>query len=823
LIAVWAVNAPLAASSRSGTAVSRTVVAGPLRATVTPDPWHLSFTNGGNRTVLSEVRGSDAASIGALGFSTGGVWFHATRVIADRRDGDAYVATVATDDPLGRRLHVRISPDADGVIRLDASVTGDASATGIAFQAPDPTERYLGFGERSNAVDQRGNDVENYVAEGPYQPDERDLVASFIPPWAYRPRDDATYFPMPWLLSTRGYGVLLDNAEPSSFHLGTDRKRAWSVEVQAATLSVRVFAGPTPRDALRRLTASLGRQPPPAAPYYFGPWFHPSGGDAASIRVLRRADAPASVAQTYTHYLPCGDQRGGDDAQRTALYHAAGLAVTTYFNPMICVDYEPVYDDAAAQGALTLDAHGQPYVYRFTGSRVFTVSQFDFSSPAGSAFYGGLLAEAVRAGYDGWMEDFGEYTPTDSIAANGMIGTQMHNYYPVLYHQAAYQFALSAPRPLVRFNRSGWTGAARSSQVVWGGDPTTDWGFDGLASAVKNGLTMGLSGVSLWGSDIGGFFSLLAHPQLTPELLERWIEFGAASGIMRTEANGVALPPKGVRPQIFDPGVLPVWRRYAKLRTQLYPYLAAAEATYNRTGLPIMRDLALVFPDDPAATAREDEYMFGPDLLTAPVLQPGAVSRSLYVPRGQWIDLWRSASYVPSDGSLRMGAARLIRGGRAVTVPAPFGQLPLLVRAGALIALLPPDVDTLTGYGRAPGLVHLNDRLHRMVLLAWPRGRSVRRFNEEERLASVEGPGRWTLTVHGRATRTYRLQASLSTLGHPLIPRQVSLNGHPLPRSAWRYHPRTHVLRARFRVAGYGRLVVSGSSSRARALSRPRP
>jgi len=129
------------------------------------------------------------------------------------------------------------------------------------------------------------------------------------------------------------------------------------------------------------------------------------------------------------------------------------------------------------------------------------------------------FAMAIGDGYDGWMEDFGEYTPTDSVSADGRPGAQEHNLYPVLYHRTAYEAARGAGRPIARFNRSGWTGSARYSQIVWGGDPTTSFGFDGLTSAVRNGLSMGLSGVSLWGSDIGGFFSI-ARPELTPEIIE---------------------------------------------------------------------------------------------------------------------------------------------------------------------------------------------------------------------------------------------------------------------------------------------------------------
>jgi alpha-glucosidase (family GH31 glycosyl hydrolase) len=394
------------------------------------------------------------------------------------------------------------------------------------------------------------------------------------------------------------------------------------------------------------------------------------------------------------------------------------------------------------------------------------------------------------------MEDFGEYTPTDAQSSDGTPGPVMHNRYPRLYHQAAHEFSAAAGKPLARFNRSGWTGTARESQIVWGGDPSTDWGFDGLASAVTNGLTMGLSGVSLWGSDIGGFFTL-ASPQLTPELLARWIEFGAVSGVMRTQANGFSLGDRGPRAQITDAPVLPVWRRYAKLRTQLYPYVAAAARAYGRSGLPIMRHLALGFPGDARASAREDEFMFGPDLLAAPVVEPGARTRSLYLPRGRWVNLWRAARYRGRDGSLHLRRAVASRGGRVVKVAAPLDELPLFARAGTILPLLAPDVDTLTGYGRTRGLVHLGDRSRRLRLLAFPRGRS-RAAGADVR--SIEGRGSWRLVVRSRRTRRIALEASLATLARPFRPCSLRLRGRPLSRRSWSYSRRTQGLRVSFRA-----------------------
>jgi hypothetical protein len=169
--------------------------------------------------------------------------------------------------------------------------------------------------------------------------------------------------------------------------------------------------------------------------------------------------------------------------------------------------------------------------------------------------------------------------------------------------------------------------------------------------------------------------------------MNRWLQVGFASGVMRTQANGFELSEQyaGRRAQITDPEVLPVWARYARLRTRLLPELEAAERAYDAAGLPVMRHLALAEPGDPRAVAREDEWLLGDDLLVAPVLRPGQTTRSAYLPRGRWVDLWRSA-----DGALdRLRRARVLDGGREVTVPAPLDELPLFVRYGARLELLP--------------------------------------------------------------------------------------------------------------------------------------
>jgi hypothetical protein len=278
------------------------VEAGELRAEVSEAPWRLALVDAQGAAVLTEHPGSGPGPAGTLGFRAAGVWRHATRVLSSRREGSTYVAELATTDPL-RRIELRLSPDAEGVIQLVAKLagpTGDVQALGIGFEGRT-SERYLGFGERSNAVDQGGNVVENYGSDGPYQSEEYPFLNAFVPPWGLRERPDSTYFPIPWLLSDAGYGVLVDNPETSYFRLGTD-PGAWSVEVVAAPegevstapapqeLRLRFFGGPRPADALRRFTAATGRQPAPAAPWLLGAWYQAKGAETEQIAAQREAD-----------------------------------------------------------------------------------------------------------------------------------------------------------------------------------------------------------------------------------------------------------------------------------------------------------------------------------------------------------------------------------------------------------------------------------------------------------------------------------------------------------------------------------------------------
>ena len=850
----------LALPASAGAAEGVSLASGKLEARVSAEPFALELVDRADGDSLRTVAGvpdpdDRNARYGPLGYSmdlrvpvvnnaylgyyvaaeSPTVWFHAVRLRSARRDGDALVLDVETNDPLGHRLEVTVRPVAPGAMNVTSRIApgsgpmaANASVSGAAFQAAGG-ERYLGFGSRSNEVDQTGNQVISWAEEGPFSSGNgEDVARPLLPDFTFPTGPTATNFPIPWLVSTRGLGFLIDQTERSTFNLLNERGDAWQAQAEAPFFSFTAFAGPSPARVVRRYSDYAGRQPAPR-PWFLGPWVQFKEPFPERFREL---DVPTTVAQTYTHYLPCGEHRETRARERsmTERHHRLGYKITTYFNPHVCQSYQPLYDEAARDGLFVKNRQGQAYPLTNPFTRDQIVSEIDFTHPGGRALFSRLLDDAIADGYDGWMEDFGEYTPTDSVFHNGQTGLQMHNRYPVDYHAASTEHQNKRGGNFAAFVRSGYHGVQPHARIVWGGDPTEDFSCaDGLCAALHQALSTGLSGIAYQGSDIGGFHAL-ANPRTSDELNIRWLQLGAVSGIMRTQANGLSLRDnRAERSQVWSPAVLPVWRRYAKLRTQLYPYLAAASRTYQRTGIPLVRHLALSYPNDARAARSQTEMMLGPDVLAAPVIEKGARTRSLYLPRGRWIDLWRSASYVERDGHFKLGFARTQPGGRELKVPAPLDELPLLVRAGALLPLLPPSTDTLANEGSGPGLVHLRDVRNRLRVLAFPRGRSranlgtgLRALSVERKVrrggrsrASAERLKRWSLRLRASGKRRFRirLQASMTTLRSPFRPCRVTLRGKRLPRRTWSYNRRTKVLNARFRVRR-ATLVVRGCNRR---------
>lgn len=743
--------------------VAATVVrTGDLVATVTHEPFAITVAQAG----VPILQSADKSARGALGFAVGAgvdvqppaagygiiadaplVWFKATRA-EPRSDGSLLVHTT---DPL-HSFKVRLTTPAEGVIDFNARMTNKSRVfmTGVAF-ANDASQRFLGFGEKSDSVDQTGRTVENWNEEGPFSGGMFRPVTEPVlgkqwqgPP----PFGPSTNYAMPWMVSSRGYGFLLDSTWLNRFDLRS--KKAWTVDTYEKNLHWRVYGGPTPREVLRRATADsvIGKQPPPAE-WFFGPWYQPHGNDEALQKGWRTPrskgglEVPITVAQTYTHYLPCaaqaGDRKTNGQQKKTAGYHDLGYKVTTYVNSFVCTNHpDGAYKVGDEKGYFVKTKVGVTYPMPYLAYTKSSSAIVDFTNKKAGKWWQSLITEALTNNYDGWMEDFGEYVPADSKLDNGESGFAGHNEYCTLYHRASHE--LTWPKfgsNFAQFVRCGYTGTAPYARIVWGGDPSEDDSeADGLAAAVSQGLSMGLSGVSYWGSDIGGFHALFTKDQTSAELLTRWVEFGVFSGIMRTQGDGYPRPvlPGKEMARVWEPAVLPYFRAMARLRTQLFPYIWNAAQEYQRNGTPIMRDLALAFPDEPTAWRLGDktsvdaaryEFMFGDDLLVAPVVTEGQRGRAVWLPPGKWVDFWKSVSYDDATGAYNTKPnGDVLEGGRVVQVASALGRPPLFVRAGTCLPMLPPDVQTLTnekGFKQDANVVTLAEGLGRTRQLGFAR------------------------------------------------------------------------------------------------------
>jgi alpha-glucosidase (family GH31 glycosyl hydrolase) len=272
------------------------------------------------------------------------------------------------------------------------------------------------------------------------------------------------------------------------------------------------------------------------------------------------------------------------------------------------------------------------------------------------------------------MLDLGELIPPDARLADGSTGREAHNRYPLLYAQAAWQHA-SRLRPdgdFALFVRSGAVGAQRFQSLQWPGDPLMRWeGPDGLQSLVPAALSFGLSGFPYWHPEVAGYLQVgLSHEQ-ERELWLRWLQLATWSSTLRDQYGDHPSAPVDFW---LDEGTIEAYRQAARIHNSLLPYLYTQAVAAHLTGLPLMRFLPLEAPDDPRAWGEEQSYFLGPDLLVAPVVEPGARSRTVYLPAGQWADFW---------------SGEVHDGGREITVAAPLdgGRAPVFVRAGALLPL----------------------------------------------------------------------------------------------------------------------------------------
>ncbi|MFI6151911.1 TIM-barrel domain-containing protein [Kitasatospora sp. NPDC051170] len=502
---------------------------------------------------------------------------------------------------------------------------------------------------------------------------------------------------VPFLHSSRGYGLLWNNPATGRAELGADTTR-WTADA-GGRIDYWITAGDTPARILDAYTGATGR-PPLLPEWASGFWqsklrYRTQDELLAVARQYKERGLPLSVIVCdFFHWPRMGDWRfeeseWPDPAAMVEELDDLGVKLAVSVWPTV----EPgsdTYDELRANGHLLRDANGGlltfPWPSRYAGEALIRpMAYYDATHPGARAALWQRLNDNYRSlgvacfWLDACEPDLlSRETAGRAVYAAGPAA-EAANLYP-LEHARAVADGLRADgedRPLSLI-RSAWAGSQAHGALLWSGDiPTT---FDSLGRQIRAGLNVAMSGIPWWNTDIGGFFGGDPDDPAYRELLIRWFQYGTFSPVMRLHGDRAPNFPAfsadmtGGPNEVWSYGeqAYGILREHLSLRERLRPYLTGLSEDAHRTGAPPMRPLFFDFPEDEHAWEVDDQFLLGPDLLVAPVYEPGARTRRVYLPSGtRWVD--------PVTG-------RVLDGGTTLDADAPLERLPVFAREGAEVA-----------------------------------------------------------------------------------------------------------------------------------------
>jgi sulfoquinovosidase len=488
-----------------------------------------------------------------------------------------------------------------------------------------------------------------------------------------------TNYPQPTYLSSALYALHVETPAYAVFDFR--RKTFHEIEIWAIPERIELFAAPTFVELVEVISSRFGRQPPLPEWVYNGAIIGLKDGENSFARLQKMREAGVAVSALW-----CEDWVGlrqtsfgarlfwdwqANEArypglrQRIAELNDHGIRFLGYVNPYLCVD-GPLFQIAEKEGYFATDQTGKTALVDFGE---FDCGVVDFTNPAAAEWFAEDIIgkKMLDYGLSGWMADFGEYLPIDVRLANGIDAKLMHNPWPTLWAEVNARAVASRGQTgeALFFMRAGFTGVQKHCPLLWGGDQSVDFSrHDGLVTVICAALSSGLLGNAYHHSDIGGYTSLFGNVR-TPELLMRWAEMAAFTPVMRSHEGN--RPRENVQID-QDPDVLAHFARMTRIYKHLAPYLRSLSAEAVARGLPVQRPLFLHYQDDHETYAIQDSYLYGADMLVAPVWEAAQADRVVYLPQGEhWVHAWTGETF---------------SGGEKVRISAPLGQPPVFYRAG---------------------------------------------------------------------------------------------------------------------------------------------
>jgi alpha-D-xyloside xylohydrolase len=532
-----------------------------------------------------------------------------------------------------------------------------------------PEEHIFGLGEKFMPLDKKGRKLESWSSD----------------PICLN-TTDISYKNIPFFLSTRGYGIFINSTNRIVYDFGSISSISYSFEIYDTTqLDYFFIYGPLFKEIIYKYTELTGKPEVPLK-WSFGLWMsrcmYKSRKEVEEVvRKMKKYKIPFDVIHLDPLWLKGRKELNIDNfcefewdeeafpnpKEFIDNLHKQGIKICLWENPHVHKkfnryqeglqkkffptradgDFDKNYAPACVE--LTLPSRG---IY----SKLEDLTLVDFTNPEAVKWYQEMHLKLLKMGVDTFKPDYGEWSPIDAKYYNGMTGKEMHNLYPLLYQKTVYEVVKQhyGGRAVI-WGRSAYAGIQKYP-LQWSGDPQRT--FEALAQVIRAGLSYGLSGGAFWSNDIGSFWG-----KPTPELYIRWAQFG----LFCSHARCHGTTPR--EPWEFGPRALKIFKFYAKLRYRLLPYIYSYAYIASRTGLPIIRALVLEYQHDPNVYIQDLEYLFGRELLIAPIFSE-TNRRNIYLPEGKWINFWTKEEY---------------KGPVNITYYAKLEELPIFIKSDSII------------------------------------------------------------------------------------------------------------------------------------------
>ena len=532
-------------------------------------------------------------------------------------------------------------------------------------------EEIYGLGERFDGVCRKGRAVDFY---------NKDAIGTTSP---------RTYVNIPFYMSTRKYGLFLNSSAPTEWEIGTLDSSALGFSVLDSQMDYFVMYGESPADILKSYCNLTGFSKLPPL-WSFGLWMSRNSYTSWDVvediaKKMRENDIPCDVLHLdtawFTNDWDCdlifSKDRFPEPIKYFEKLRKQGFNISLWqYNFIPPNANNEHYQEAVKNGYLAKDNAGNPYQLPDTCVGSWTKDVIvDFSNPKARDWYANKIKKLISMGAGAIKTDFGEGIPQDAIYSN-ISGKYFHNLYSLVYNYTIFNATKEAGGDDIVWARSGTAGSQRFP-LHWGGDSQCT--FDALAGTLRAALSIGISGIPFFSHDIGGFLGLPSD-----ELYVRWAQFGLFSSHSRCHGAGDTTHRE---PWMFSTEACNIFREYAKLRYSLMPYIYREAEKSALTGLPMVRALYLEYSKDRNVRYIDDEYMFGDNMLIAPIIKPLSETdkRDIYIPAGIWYDYFTKE--------------KLISDGKWITRKIDLKTMPIYIKKGTILEYSNADTTLQDGMG----------------------------------------------------------------------------------------------------------------------------